>query len=54
MYAETELTLAMLLSQRGRPDEASDLVRHAVAVLQAQVPNHPILAALAARRDDDA
>jgi tetratricopeptide (TPR) repeat protein len=43
MYAETEFTLAMLLFQRERPDEAMELIRHAVAVLQAQVPNHPIL-----------
>jgi tetratricopeptide (TPR) repeat protein len=44
MYAETEFRLATLLFQRGRPDEAHDLVRHSVAVLQAQVPSHPILA----------
>jgi len=48
MYAETEFSLAMLLFQRGRPEEAGDLVRHAVAVLQAQVPSHPILAMLPA------
>src|SRR5262249_50754241 len=46
MYAETEFTLAMLLFQRGRVDEAPKLFQHAVAVLQAQVPTHPILAML--------
>lgn len=54
MYAETELTLARLLLQRGRPDEARDLFDHAEAVLKAQAPNHPLLAGLAALRDDDA
>ncbi|HWU87561.1 MAG TPA: tetratricopeptide repeat protein [Kofleriaceae bacterium] len=49
-YAETELTLAMLIAQRGRPDEARNLFRHAVAVLRKQVPSHPLLAALTARR----
>jgi len=51
MYAETEFTLARLLIQRGRHDEARDLHRHAVGVLRGEVPNHPILAALEARRD---
>jgi tetratricopeptide (TPR) repeat protein len=46
MYAETEFTLAVLLAQRGRVDEARELHQHAVAVLQAQVPTHPILAML--------
>jgi hypothetical protein len=43
VYAETEFTLARLLIERGRRHEAGDLLDHAVAVLQAQVPNHPIL-----------
>jgi tetratricopeptide (TPR) repeat protein len=43
MYAETEFELALLLFQRERPDESTELVRHAVTVLQAQVPDHPIL-----------
>jgi tetratricopeptide (TPR) repeat protein len=46
MYAETEFTLAMLLFQRGQPDEAGELARHAVTVLQAQVPGHWILVML--------
>jgi tetratricopeptide (TPR) repeat protein len=50
MYAETEFTLALLAAERGRDDEARELLQHAVAILQAQVPNHPILAAL---RDSD-
>jgi phosphoribosyl-ATP pyrophosphohydrolase len=50
VYAETEFTLAMLVAQRGRLDEARDLVHHAVTMLQAQVPSHPILARLRPRR----
>lgn len=46
MYAETEFSLAMLVDQRKCGDEAMELFDHAVAVLQAQVPNHPILAML--------
>jgi tetratricopeptide (TPR) repeat protein len=46
MYAETEFALAMLIFQRERPEEARNLYRHAVAVLQANTPNHPLLAGL--------
>ncbi|MGH7635833.1 MAG: tetratricopeptide repeat protein, partial [Gemmatimonadaceae bacterium] len=46
MYAETEFSLAMLLFQRERSDEGLELGSHAVTVLQAQVPDHPILAML--------
>jgi tetratricopeptide (TPR) repeat protein len=46
IYAESELSLAMLLADRERDDEAGDLLQHVVAVLQVQVPGHPILALL--------
>lgn len=46
MYAETEVSLAFLFFKRGRQEEARPLLQHAIAVLQAQVPNHPLLAAL--------
>jgi tetratricopeptide (TPR) repeat protein len=46
MYAETEVSLAFLLLQRERQEEALPLMSHAKAVLEAQVPNHPLLAQL--------
>lgn len=46
MYAETEVSLAFLLLQRDRAEEALPLLQHAVAVLLAHSPTHPLLAEL--------
>ncbi|WP_224365667.1 tetratricopeptide repeat protein [Hyalangium versicolor] len=43
-YAEMESSLAFILLARQRQEEALPLLRHAVAVLRAQVPSHPLLA----------
>ena len=48
--AETEVSLAMLLFELNRPEEAAPLLQHAIQVLRAQVPNHPILKYIAKMR----
>ncbi len=41
--AETEIALGRLLMRLDRFDEAMPILAHAIAVLRAQVPNHPFL-----------
>jgi hypothetical protein len=43
MIAEAEVGLAFLLFSRHRQREALLLLQHALPMLQAQVPNHPLL-----------
>jgi len=44
--AETEILLALLLLNAGQQEEAFLLLAHAVPILQAQVPKHPLLRSL--------
>jgi len=43
MIAEAEIHLSYLLISRNRQEEARPLHKHAVPLLQAQIPNHPLL-----------
>jgi tetratricopeptide (TPR) repeat protein len=43
MIAEAEVGLSFLLFSRDRQEEALPLLQHALPVLHAQVPNHPLL-----------